>query len=245
MSGWSLQSLLAGLHQEIEQRLRRTRDTMGHPVAKGDASEKIWLDLLQGYLPRRYEAARAFVVDSAGAFSEQVDIVIFDRQYSPLVFHQEGEKVIPAESVYAVFEAKQSAGAVEIGYAQRKVASVRRLVRTSLPVPHVGGISPAKPPPHILGGLLTFESTWNPPLGVPLLDHLRNGDAGGRLDLGCVAAHGIFMCDQAGAYAVAPNGRAATAFLLELIARLQAMATVPMIDLRAYARWLTDEPPMG
>jgi len=32
--------------------------------------------------------------------------------------------------------------------------------------------------------------------------------------------------------------RPATAFLLELIARLQEQATVPMIDVRAYARWL-------
>ena len=31
---------------------------------------------------------------------------------------------------------------------------------------------------------------------------------------------------------------AATAFLFELIARLQALATVPMIDIRAYAAWL-------
>ena len=33
----------------------------------------------------------------------------------------------------------------------------------------------------------------------------------------------------------------ATAFLLELIARLQDMATVPIMDTRAYARWLTPE----
>jgi hypothetical protein len=31
----------------------------------------------------------------------------------------------------------------------------------------------------------------------------------------------------------------ATAFLFELIARLQSSATVPMIDIRAYAQWLT------
>jgi hypothetical protein len=32
--------------------------------------------------------------------------------------------------------------------------------------------------------------------------------------------------------------RAATRFLLNLIARLQASATVPMIDVGAYAAWL-------
>ena len=42
----------------------------------------------------------------------------------------------------------------------------------------------------------------------------------------------------AGGYDFSAGGKPATAFLLELIARLQAIATVPMIDVRAYARWL-------
>ncbi|MGL3214045.1 hypothetical protein [Bradyrhizobium sp. BR 1433] len=43
---------------------------------------------------------------------------------------------------------------------------------------------------------------------------------------------------QDGGYGVEADKRAATAFLLELIARLQAVATVPMIDVRAYAKFL-------
>jgi hypothetical protein len=38
-----------------------------------------------------------------------------------------------------------------------------------------------------------------------------------------------------------PVNKAATAFLFELIARLQACATVPMIDIRAYAKWLVSK----
>ena len=45
------------------------------------------------------------------------------------------ETIIPAESVYAVFEAKQTADASMVAYAQKKVESVRRLRRTSLPIP--------------------------------------------------------------------------------------------------------------
>jgi hypothetical protein len=60
-----------------------------------------------------------------------------------------------------------------------------------------------------------------------------------RLDMGCVAAHGIFCVDETGDnYAINEKGKPATAFLLELIARLQGSATVPMIDIRAYAQWL-------
>jgi hypothetical protein len=39
--------------------------------------------------------------------------------------------------------------------------------------------------------------------------------------------------------AISPLKKPATAFLLELIALLQSSATVPMIDVRAYAGWLS------
>lgn len=82
---------------------------------------------------------KAFVVDSEGHFSEQIDIVVYDRQYSPFIFTFNDQLFIPAESVYAVFEAKQELSADIIRYAQNKATSVRRLKRTSLPIPHAGG----------------------------------------------------------------------------------------------------------
>jgi hypothetical protein len=238
MSKWSLRELLAGLHDDIENRLSIARKALGHPVVKGDASEEVWLELLDTYLPQRYSAAKAHVVDSAGMFSEQIDVVVFDRQYSPFIFKYKGQTIIPTESVYAAFEAKQSVNAEQVGYAQKKVASVRRLHRTSLPIPYAAGTYPAKPPAHILGGLLTFESDWRPALGQTLIDALATENGDERLDLGCVAAHGMFGCGANGCYTITPQGKPATAFLFELIARLQNTATVPMIDIRAYARWL-------
>jgi hypothetical protein len=240
MTTWSLSQLLSGLHDDIQQRLETVRKSFGHPGTKGDASEHVWLQLLQTYLPHRYQASTAHVVDSHGTFSEQIDVVIFDRQYSPFIFHFEGRTIIPAESVYAAFEAKQSINAGEVSYAQKKVASVRRLHRTSLPIPYAGGVYPAKPLIPILGGLLTFESDWNPAFGQPLSDALDKGEAESRLDIGCVAAHGYFSFNQeTNSYETCPGGKPATAFLLKLISQLQFSGTVPMIDVQAYAQWLS------
>ena len=75
MTDWSLSVLLAGLHDEIERKLEIVRKSFGHSGTKGDASEKVWLELLQTYLPRRYQAAKAHVVDSKGVFSDQIDVV--------------------------------------------------------------------------------------------------------------------------------------------------------------------------
>ena len=239
MSTWSLSELLAGLHDEIEQQLERVRKTLAHPGTKGDASEEVWLELLQTYLPKRYQAAKAHVVDSNGTFSDQIDVVIFDRQYSPFIFSYKGQTIIPAESIYAVFEAKQSMNAGQIDYAQKKVASVRCLHRTTLPIPYANGTYPAKPLIPILGGLLTFESDWQPALGESLNNALAAGSSEGRLDIGCVAAHGYFSLESSGTYQFAEKCKPATAFLFKLIAMLQFSGTVPMIDIQAYARWLT------
>jgi hypothetical protein len=240
MTNWSLSVLLSGLHEDIQQKLAIARKSFAHPGTKGDASEKVWLEMLQDYLPQRYQAASAHIVDSHGNFSDQIDVVVFDRQYSPFIFKYQGQTIVPAESVYAAFEAKQAINAAMVEYAQKKVASVRRLHRTSLPIPHAGGTYPAKPLIPILGGLLTFESDWSPPFGEPLERALAVVDDLERLEMGCVAAHGHFTFDPATkTYSFTKEGRPATAFLFNLISKLQFSGTVPMIDIQAYARWLT------
>lgn len=240
MSAWSLSTLLASLHDDIQLRLGTARKAFQHPGAKGDASEGVWIDMLDTYLPKRYQAAKAFVVDSLGNFSEQIDVVVFDRQYSPFIFKFDEQIIVPAESVYAVFEAKQTATAELVAYAQRKIASVRKLHRTSLPIPHAGGTYPAKPLIPVLGGLLTFESDWSPALGSSFDKALKGDITAGRLDLGCVASHGHFFYDGSdNTFKFEQENKPATAFLFKLIAQLQFSGTVPMIDIDAYGKWLT------
>jgi hypothetical protein len=240
MSEWSLTQVLHSLHEDIEQKLEIIRKTLNHPVSKGDASEGVWIELFTTYLPERYRAEKAFVVDSKGTFSQQIDVVIFDRQYSPFIFKFKGETIVPAESVYAVFEAKQSINAQQIEYAQNKAASVRALHRTSLPIPHAGGTFPPKSLIPIYAGILTFESDWKPAFGTPLSEALSVGKHGGQLDIGCVAAHGYFNLNkEKGVYENHVGGKPATAFLFKLIAQLQFSGTVPMIDIQAYAKWLS------
>lgn len=240
MSTWSLSNLLEGLHDDIQQKLELSRKAFNHPGTKGDACEEVWLELFKTYLPQRYQAARAHVVDSRGVFSDQIDVVIFDRQYSPFIFKYNGQTIIPAESVYAVFECKQSISLAETQYAAQKVASVRKLHRTSLPIPHAGGVYPAKPQINILGGMLTFESDWTPAMGDPFLKAVLADTAEGKLNIGCVAAHGFFFFDDnAKDYKVVHKGKPATAFLLKLISQLQFVGTVPMIDVMEYSKWLT------
>jgi hypothetical protein len=91
-------------------------------------------------LPRKYKVAKAFVADSNNNFSEQLDVLIFDRQYTPFMLKFKGQKVVPAEAVYAAFEAKQAINADQVDYAKRKIKSVRKLHRTSLPILTATGV---------------------------------------------------------------------------------------------------------
>ncbi|MDP9051652.1 MAG: hypothetical protein M3O31_13180 [Acidobacteriota bacterium] len=237
-NGWSLPRLMQGLHQRVAQDLKIARETLGHPVAKGDGSEAVWTSLFKKYLPQRYAAAKATIVDSEGHFSDEIDVVLFDRQYTPLIFQHENEIVVPAEAVYAAFESKQEINAGFIEYAQKKVATVRRLHRTSAPVQTIDGRRTAAPQP-ILGGFLAFESGWKTTPIDSLLSKALSADQGeGRLDLGCIAAYGTFGCEGADCLSSTPHERATTSFLLELITRLQAIGTAPAIEMSAYAKWL-------
>ena len=78
-------------------------------------------------------------------------------------------------------------------------------------------------------------------MGESLHTALGDGIGVDHLDLGCVAAHGYFRFDEvSGAYKSYAGGKPATAFLLTLISQLQFSGTVPMIDVQAYAQWLSD-----
>ncbi len=239
MSGKAdISKLFQSLHASLAGQLRLARETIAHPTAKGDASEAHWIDLLNSYLPLRYRTTKAFVIDAKGNASDQIDIVIHDRQYSPLIFELQGAIYVPAESLYAAFEVKQEASAGNIQYAQSKIASVRSLDRTSLPVPHIEGVAQAKEPQHILGGILCVDSSWKPALGEPLQTAIGADMAGGRLDLSCIAAAGVVEVSDGDQIAIHESEKALTLFLLRLVSLLQQRATVPMLDVMAYAKWL-------
>ena len=240
MSEWSLDQIFDSLNADVQNHLRNIRKSFEHPGTKGDASEEIWRKLFRDYLPHRYKIDTAHVVDSKGVFSEQLDVVVYDRQYSPLIFNYGGKKIIPSESIYAVFESKQDVSKNNVAYARKKVASVRRMYRTNLPVPQVS--DPPKELHRIIGGILALDSDWNPPLGDPLKEALGGGGDDDSLDIGCVTTHGYFrFIPENKEYEISCIDKAATAFLFELIAQLQSLGTVPVIDVRAYASWLSKQ----
>jgi hypothetical protein len=236
----SLPEMFASLQSLLTSKLEAGRDIIKHPGAKGAASELHWLEML-GALPGRYAVAKAFVVDSTGASSDELDLVIFDKQYSPLLFHLGESLYISAESVYAVLEVKQELSKDNIRYAGAKAASVRRLKWTSAPIPHAGGTFEPKMPFPILAGIVALDSSWSPPLGDALLEALGALTEPEHLDLGCALRAGSFEVRYTGEVIELERCEAGTAlvfFFLRLLQRLQDLGTVPAIDLREWSKSL-------
>ena len=164
-----------------------------HASSAGAATEQHWIALFARYLPMRYRATPAFVLDSTGRRSRQIDIAIFDNLYSPLLFPHSSGLHIPAESVYAVFEVKPTISKQWMRDAGEKAASVRALRRTSVPVIAGGTKRSAIPPSPILAGLLATSSVWSPEtFGDNVRRALTQMPAPERLDLGCSLQHGAF-----------------------------------------------------
>ena len=135
----ALHKAYAGLQEQLRAGLTSSRTVIDHPVAKGAGTEANWLKMLQDHLPRRYQAETAFVIDAHGRQSHQIDIVLYDRQYTPELYNVAGQKIIPSEGVYAILEVKPILDRANMEYAGQKVASVRRLQRTSAAIIHAGG----------------------------------------------------------------------------------------------------------
>lgn len=231
------------LQGALKHRLEGDR-LIHHPGKKGSASEEGWRQMLADYLPKRYCVAEAFVIDSLGRQSQQLDLVIHDRQFSPFLFNQDDAVYIPAESVYAVFEVKQGLDRSTVQYAGEKAASVRNLHRTSDSFVWAGGRMEPREPIPILAGLLCFESKWSPPFGGPLIDSLGELPEDRRLDLVCALTHGSFEAQYAESAPPrldlsAPDA-ALIFFFLRLLERLQQVGTVTAMKIREYAKVLED-----
>lgn len=226
----------------MEAKLTFNRKVVKHPTAKGTASELEWVETLSTYLPKRYSADCAFVIDSKGNISEQIDIVIFDRQYSPFILRQNGVTYIPAECVYAVIEVKQDLSKKNIRYAQKKAASVRKLHRTSIPIPHAGGVFEAKKPARILAGIVALEGK----LSGESQKELSNANEASILNFGCsLIGKTYFSFPNLHPWEVnkkpyslkrSTDENSLVNFFMNLLTELQKVGTVSAIDITAYLK---------
>ena len=95
-------------HEQLAllQKLVLAEKSITHQGKRGDVTERHFITTLRAYLPKRYAVDSAIVIDSDGKTSDQMDVVIYDPQYTPTLLDQHDHKYVTAEAVYAVMEVK-------------------------------------------------------------------------------------------------------------------------------------------
>lgn len=80
-----------------------------HDGLTGNYREEMWMKFFRSILPHKFSLAQGvMVIDSEKRVSKEVDIAVFDEQYTPYVFQYNTLKFIPIEAVVMVIECKST-----------------------------------------------------------------------------------------------------------------------------------------
>ncbi len=207
---------------------------LSHPVTKGEHCEGAWIDFFRSFLPNKYAIDKGFVFDSKGGISEQIDIIIYDALYAPLVFGTEsGEKFVTAESVYAIFDSKPEINKETLEYTNKKIQSVRGLYRTNRSMVVAGENKKPRELTNILGGILAVNSVKED----TIIKHVQEYN---NLDFGCAVNEFTFHVrrDEQRKFLTmitSDTDETVLAFFYLILDELYKLGTVAGLDIRDYA----------
>lgn len=207
---------------------------LSHPVTKGEHCEGAWIDFFRSFLPNKYAVDKGFVFDCKGNISEQIDIIIYDALYAPLVFGTEaGEKFVTAESVYAVFDSKPEINKETLEYTDKKIQSVRNLYRTNRSIVNAGKNTGKRNLTTILGGILAVNSVSE----KTIVKHVQEYN---NLDFGCAINELTFHVrrDEIRKFltmVTSDTDETVLAFFYLILDELYKLGTVAGLDIRDYA----------
>ena len=183
------------------------------------------------FLPNKYAVDKGFVFYSRGNVSEQIDIIIYDALYAPLIFGTDaGEKFITAESVYAVFESKPTINKETLEYANNKIKSVTVLERSARGVINAGKYCQPRKLTKIIGGILSIDS-----INIDNIKEYMNLFK--SIDLGCAIKNHSFLVNRESKLSLlhASGEETVLAFFYMILDELYKLGTVAGIDIRNYA----------
>ena len=232
-----LRSALSSEQKVLAVQLQLSSESITHDGVLGEVNEQLFIQFLRKYLPLRYDVDHGIVIDSNGATSDQIDIIIFDRQYTPTLLDQQSHRFIPAEAVYCILEVKPTINKAYLDYAADKAQSVRVLNRTSIPIPHAGGEYPAKDLNlfPILAGIVATNVEWSDGIDSDAFrTNFQTLSDKQIIDCGLALSDRAFDVYDGDLKLSNPEGSLAF-FLFRLLQRLQSLGTVPAVDWNRYA----------
>ena len=122
-------SVLSTAQHRISLAVDQIRKAIPHPGETGALVERLFRSHLEDVLPEKVGVSNGFVVDSRGAVSRQMDIILYDKLNAPRLFSSDGAQMFPVETTYACGEVKTEMTSARFRDTFRKCLSYKRLSR--------------------------------------------------------------------------------------------------------------------
>lgn len=97
-----------------------------HPGEFGMYRERIVKDFLKPFLPSRLDIGTGFIITSKGRISTQCDIIVYDRNSTPVIENTD-QRFFPIECVVGVIEVKSNINLSQLKEALLKLAKIKDL----------------------------------------------------------------------------------------------------------------------
>lgn len=151
--------------KELESSLENSR-LFEHNPTIGTFREDIIKYFLRPYLPEAYSLASGQIFDSLDNMSKQIDVIIYDELFSPILFKGKTNSLIPFEAMYGTIEVKSNLNTSELSTSIENIKSVRSLSRKQTTaahlLPHHGSFISEKP-----GNIIQYnKDSHNNPFNV-------------------------------------------------------------------------------
>ncbi|MBP1999085.1 hypothetical protein J2Z69_000104 [Paenibacillus shirakamiensis] len=104
----SAMELISSNYQKLNKMMSEEIDmASSHDGVSGSNREVMWMNFFRNIIPLKYSLAQGvIIIDSENRRSSEVDIAVYDEQYTPYVFQYNTLKFIPIEAVAIVIECK-------------------------------------------------------------------------------------------------------------------------------------------
>lgn len=129
----ALDDLMSEASAEMTTSLTKTRKALSHNLSKGEAVEESFRSFLRKHLPVSIGITKGQVIDSRGARSCQLDVIVYDANRTPMLFtsDESGHQLVPNEGVIAVFEVKTTLQASKATEIVKNMQSVKSLTKSA------------------------------------------------------------------------------------------------------------------
>ena len=127
----TLKQIFDGLGKKLQADFELLTNQFRHSLSTGEAREFVLKELLRQYLPARLGVEKGIIVSSLKAEcpSKQIDIVIYDKLNTPVLYSSDNARIFPIEGVYAVIEVKSHLNVKELEKSIENIRSVTKLTK--------------------------------------------------------------------------------------------------------------------